>query len=173
MRHSRLRSAFALLFLTSLASAKCFDFKEAPKKIGEEVCITGKVVKVSRSPRSGTTFLNFCDDYRDCPFSVVVFPKDMADVGDVEKLEGQTIEIFGLVKDYKGQAEIVLNNSVQLKGESAKLPPAPKKLDAESKGNASAGSVSKPSTKKEKKPRKPRDKSDAAGEADTETPPPQ
>jgi DNA/RNA endonuclease YhcR with UshA esterase domain len=167
------RTAIAILCISSFASAKCFDFKEAPKKINEEVCITGKVVKVSRSPRSGTTFLNFCDDYRDCPFSVVVFPKDMANVGDVEKLEGQTIEIFGLVKDYKGQAEIVLNNSVQLKGESAKIPPAPKKFDAESKGNASAGSATKPTHAKDKKPKKPRDKSDAPGEADTETPPPQ
>lgn len=171
--NSRLRVLWASFSLLSLASAKCFDFKEAPQKIGEEVCITGKVVKVSRSPRSGTTFLNFCDDYRDCPFSVVVFPKDMAEVGDVEKLEGKTIEIFGMVKDYKGQAEIVLNNAVQLKGESAKLPPAPKKFEAESKGNASAGTATKPSTTKQKKPRKPRDKSDAPGEADTETPPPQ
>lgn len=171
MKH--LRVATALLVLASLASAKCIDFKEAPKKIGEEHCVTGKVVKVSRSPRSGTTFLNFCDDYRNCPFSVVVFPKDLASVGDVTKLEGQTIEIFGKIKDYKGQAEIILNDPVQLKGESGKLPPAPKKFDAASKGNASAGSIADAKSPKEKKPRKDRSKSDAAGEADTEAPPPQ
>jgi len=170
MRTSKL---FVWVLLSSIASAKCIDFKEAPKKVGEEQCVTGKVVKVSRSPRSGTTFLNFCDDYRNCPFTVVVFPKDLAGVGDVAKLEGKTIEIFGKIKDYKGQAEIILSDPVQLKGESGKLPPAPKQYDAASKGSARAGSIADAKSPKEKKPRKDRSKSDAGGEADAEPPPPQ
>jgi hypothetical protein len=168
-----MKTITAVLLLGSISSAKCIDFKDAPKKIDEEVCVTGKVLKVTHSPRSGTVFLNFCEDYRDCPFSVVIFPKDVADIGDVDKLEGQTIEIFGKIKDFKGQAEIVLKDASQLKGESGKLPPAPKKYDAASKGNASAGSITEAKHVKEKKPRKPHDKSDTAGEADPGTPPPQ
>src|SRR5581483_7461273 len=85
------------------ASGACLPFTEAPRHVGDSVCITGKVVEVSSSQRSGTHFLNFCDDYRDCPFTVVVFSRDLEKVGDVRWLEGKTIEVHGRVKQYKGQ----------------------------------------------------------------------
>jgi len=134
----------AVLILASSAAAECIPFDKAPENIGKTTCVTGKVMKVSQSPRSGTYFLNFCDDYRNCPFTVVVFPKDLRDVGDVTQLEGKTIEIHGTIKEYRGRAEIVLSDARQLKGESAKIPPAPKNLDVERRGNYSAGKFSHP-----------------------------
>lgn len=131
---------FAIAFAPA---AQCLPFTEAPKRIGDHVCITGKVVKVSKSAKSGTYFLNFCDDYRTCAFSVVVFPRDVEKVGDVRWLEGKTIEIHGEVKQYKGQAEMVLNDLKQLTGDAAKLPSIPKNYDVENRGKAGTGTIPK------------------------------
>jgi hypothetical protein len=156
---------FVLLF-AGLSSAKCIPFTEARKSIGESMCVTGKVVKVAHSPRSGTHFLNFCDDYRDCAFSVVVFARDLPYVGDVRWMEGRTIEVYGKIKEYKGQAEIILNDARQLRGEAAKLPPLPKHYDVQTRGSYSAGRARTDSTPR--KPKRPdrRGGSDAAGEAE-------
>jgi DNA/RNA endonuclease YhcR with UshA esterase domain len=146
----------SILMWSVTAAAACKPMAEARKYVGDSVCITGKVVKVARSPRSGTHFLNFCEDYRNCPFSVVIFAKDLQRVGDVRQLEGRTIEIYGKVKEYKGQAEIILNDVRQLRGESAKLPKLPKEYDAANRGRYSAGKLNGASDRKarEKKPAK-------------------
>jgi DNA/RNA endonuclease YhcR with UshA esterase domain len=162
----------ALLAIAASASADCLPITDAAKKIGENACITGKVVKVTSSPRSGTMFLNFCDDYKNCPFSVVVFARDLRDVGDVRALEGTVIEIHGKVKEYKGQAEMVLSDARQLKGEAAKLPAIPQKYDVENKGKYSAGEFKSPSAPKTSHKKKPKDKIDTTNaEADSEPPP--
>jgi hypothetical protein len=144
------------LSAAAAAAAACVPFTDAKKSVGDEVCVTGKVVKVGQSSRSGTHFLNFCEDYRNCPFTVVIFAKDLQRVGDVRELEGKEIKIFGKVRDYKGQAEIILNDARQLKGEKYKLPPLPKNYDASTRGKYSAGTFDsgKPSKRKREK-RKP------------------
>jgi hypothetical protein len=136
----------SLLLLLSLPAfgANCIPFTDAPKKVDENVCVTGKVVKVNSSARSGTVFLNFCENYRKCAFSVVVFPRDLEKVGDVRALEGKTIEIHGRVKEYKGQAEMVLEDIGQLSGAITKLPPLPKNYDVENQGKYSAGQYGTP-----------------------------
>jgi DNA/RNA endonuclease YhcR with UshA esterase domain len=106
--------------------------------VGESVCVSGKVVKVAES-KNGAWFLDFCEDYTKCPFTVVVFSRDLRDVGDIRKLVGQDVEIFGKVKLYGGRAEIILKDARQLHGESAKLPPMPKDYDASRHGRYSAG----------------------------------
>ncbi|HUR37377.1 MAG TPA: hypothetical protein VM009_06150 [Terriglobales bacterium] len=170
-RWKYLRVAMMLLAGSSLASAGCVPYTEAPKKIGETVCVAGKVVKVSQSQRSGTHFLNFCEDYKNCPFSVVIFSRNLPDIGDVRWLEGRVIEIHGKVKDYKGQAEIVLSDLRQLTGEAAKLPPLPKQYDAANKGKYNAGEFRPES--KQPKPKAKRKKGDSAdvGEADPNSQP--
>ena len=120
----------------STAAAKCIPYNEADNRIGDQACVTGTVVKVAQS-KSGTFFLNFCEKYLNCPFTVVVFPSSLKDVGDVRALEGKTIEIFGKITSWRGHAEIVLKDARQLKGEFAKLPPVPKEYDVERKGKFS------------------------------------
>ncbi len=121
---------------SGMAIGGCVPMNEAENRIGDQACVTGKVVKVAQS-KSGTFFLNFCENYRDCPFSVVVFPSHLKDVGDVRQLEGKTIEIFGKITRWRGHAEIVLRDARQLKGEAAKLPPLPKEYAVERKGKFS------------------------------------
>jgi hypothetical protein len=129
---------FAVAFLAASASAACIPIEQAPDKIGSETCVQGTVVQVSQG-KSGTWFLNFCEDYSKCPFTVVVFPRDLRKVGDVRQLQGKKVEIFGKIKSYKGQAEIILKDSRQLRGEAAKLPPPPSTYDASRHGRYSAG----------------------------------
>ena len=141
-------SLFVVLFAIPALAGDCIPFTDAPKKIDENACVTGKVVKVSSSARSGTQFINFCENYRKCPFSVVVFPRDVEKIGDVRVLEGQTIEIHGRIKEYHGQAEMILEDVKQLSGPVTKLPAMPKNYDVENQGKYSAGQFSTP-----KKPR--------------------
>jgi hypothetical protein len=155
----------ALIALGATACAACVPFTDAKKYLNDEVCVTGKVLKVAQSPRSGTHFLNFCENYRECPFTVVVFAKDLSRIGDVDKLEGQQIKIYGKVREYKGQAEIILNDIRQLKGERLRLPPIPGHYDAANRGRYSAGSFD---TAHEKKPK--RSKRKPHGPVETEQP---
>jgi len=139
-----MRSAgyFAALFLLGVsplfAATGCLPIQGASQHVGEVTCVTGKVLRVKVGAR-GVHFLDFCEDQMACPFSIVVFPADLKDVGDVRRLAGRTIEIRGPVKLYDGRAEIILNRVSQLTGGSTLIPPLPKNYDVEKQGHYSAG----------------------------------
>ncbi len=128
---------FALLLSAPAFGADCIPFDQAPKHIGETHCVIGKVVRVQASRKAH--YLDFCEDYRLCPFSVVIFSHDMKNVGDVRQLAGKVIEIRGEIKEYNDRAEIVLDSRKQLSGQAAMLPPLPKSFDVEQRGHFSAG----------------------------------
>jgi DNA/RNA endonuclease YhcR with UshA esterase domain len=132
------RVLLLLAFISAPAFSDCLPFSQAKDHIGETLCVKGRVLKVSVGA-SGIHFLNFCEDYRTCPFTIVVFPRDLRDVGDVRSLQNQDVEVYGLVKSYQGQAEIILRDSSQLRGELASLPKLPKNYDADKKGKYSSG----------------------------------
>ena len=134
------------LFFPTLANADCIPFTQAREHIGETRCITGKVLRVKHGNR-GVTFFDFCADYRVCPFTVVVFPGRLRDIGDVRQLQDKLIEVHGPIKAYDGRAEIVLDHVRQLSGQAALLPPLPKNYDVERKGRYSAGTFGHPRAK--------------------------
>jgi hypothetical protein len=133
-----MRVFFLLLFSTLPVVGVCIPFTDALSHIGETGCVSGRVLHVKRADR-GIHYLDFCQDYRLCPFTVVVFPRDLKHVGDVRDLEGKLVEIHGPVKSYDGRAEIVLSEARQVKGANIHLPPVPKDYDVERKGRFSAG----------------------------------
>jgi hypothetical protein len=158
----RIRSVSLPLLLTLLltacsAAADCIPFTEARQHLGEDQCVTGKVLRVKHMGH-GVTLFDFCQDSMVCPFTVVVFAHDLKRVGDVSKLQDRMIEIRGPVKEYDGHAEIVLEQSRQLGGEGLRIPPLPKNYDVEKKGHYSAGTFSLPkaayATSKKKQPAK-------------------
>jgi len=75
----------ATVLLSGLACADCLRLDEAKKHVGEIKCISGTVVRVKQGS-GGVHFLDFCDDFRLCPFTVVVFPSDLKSIGDVRQL---------------------------------------------------------------------------------------
>jgi hypothetical protein len=142
------RLLLVLLLCSSLFAKdkECIPFDRAPERIGKTMCVSGKVLKVAQT-QSGSLFLDFCENYRKCPFTVIVFRSNLKDVGDVRALEGKVIEISGKIKEWGGRAEIVLKHSGQLEGEAAKLPPIPKAYDVEQHGRFSAGKFRAPRSK--------------------------
>ena len=123
--------------------ADCLPIDQARSHIGETQCVTGKVLRVKQGSR-GVTFFDFCEDFRVCPFTVVIFPVHLKDIGDVRQLANKVIEVHGPVKAYDGRAEIVVEQLRQLGGEGANIPKLPKDYDVERKGKYSAGSFSLP-----------------------------
>jgi hypothetical protein len=162
----------ALALFNSVCAAACLPFQQAPKHIGDTACVTGTVINVGISAKSGTHFLNFCEDHHNCPFTVVIFASDLARIGDVRWLEGKTIEIYGNIKEFKGATEIILSSLTQLRGAAGKLPPLPKQYDVSSHGSYSPGKFkSARAHSKKKNRRSARSADDAAGEADSSAPP--
>jgi len=131
----------------------CVSFAEASKHVGTTQCVSGTVLHVEDGS-NGVTFLNFCKDSKACPFTVVVFPGDLKNVGDIRQLEGRQIEIKGTIQDYDGRAGIALRRTQQL-GQAAFLviPAVPTEYDVERRGHYSAGR-SKPHKEKKKRQKK-------------------
>jgi hypothetical protein len=156
MRCLWLAVRFVLTFSLSLqVCAACIPFSDALAHIGEVGCVSGRVLRVQRADR-GIHYLDFCQDYRVCPFTVVVFPHDLKNIGDVRRLEGKLVEIHGSVKGYDGRAEIILSEARQLKGANSDLPPVPKDYDVERKGRFSAGTFRPSKSQARSKPQKTR-----------------
>jgi DNA/RNA endonuclease YhcR with UshA esterase domain len=145
----------ALVVLSSsfVSAADCVSFAEARHYIGKSQCISGTIFHV-KDGRNGVTFLDFCEDYEVCPFTVVVFANDLRKMGDVKQLKGRSIQINGKVEEYDGRAEIILRNPQQL-GEAASLlpplsqdaalaPTLPADYDVERRGHYSAGKFKRP-----------------------------
>jgi hypothetical protein len=97
---------------------------------------------------NGVTFLDFCADYRSCPFTVIVFPADISKVGNVRQLQGQVVTIKGRIEEYDERAEIILRRPQQLGDGAALLTAMPKQYDVERQGHYSAGSPKLPKAKK-------------------------
>jgi hypothetical protein len=151
----RLLLAIGLLTCTnSLFAADCIPFTEAGKYVGSNKCVRGKVVRVKQG-NGGAHFVDFCEDFRTCPFTVVVFAGDLKQIGDVRQLAGREIEIQGQIKEYDGRAEIILQRSSQLHGDAARIPAVPKEYDVERQGKFSAGKLTHAKAAKTAKPRQP------------------
>jgi hypothetical protein len=97
----------------SSSSGACVDFHEAAQHTGETVCISGRVLRVYTS-RSESAFLDFCPNYRDCPFSSVIFASDRTKFGDLNALNGREVEIQGRISVYNGRPEIVIRDPEQV-----------------------------------------------------------
>ena len=126
---------------------KCITIAEAGKHIRKQACVMGTIVRVEEGSH-GVTFLDFCPDYRTCPFTVVIFPVDIRQLGDVRQLQGRVVQIHGKIEEYDDRAEIVLRHPQQLGDDGKLLTAIPKDYDVERQGHYSAGSIRASKTKK-------------------------
>lgn len=95
-------------------SSECINYTKAGEHIGEYGCVMGKVDNVFTSNK-GNNFLNFCPNYKTCPFSAVIFNTDAYKFSNIKGYRGKTVEIIGLIKTYEGRAEIIINDPNQIK----------------------------------------------------------
>jgi len=112
MRHAATRSRDA--GGVHVPQGGCLAIRDAGRHTGENTCVEGRVLRVFTS-RSGSTFLDFCQDYRNCPFASVIFATDRSKFGNLGSLEGRNIEILGEITTYKGRAEIILRDPKQIR----------------------------------------------------------
>lgn len=109
LRHS------AAPFAAGAAPASgCVDFHDAGSRAGATSCVTGRVLRVFTS-RGGNSFLDFCSDYRQCPFTSVIFSSDHEKFGNLETLQGRQVEIHGAITVYQGRAEIIIRDPEQIR----------------------------------------------------------
>ena len=108
------RHAFSPAETSVPENAPCVPYTEASSLVGNASCVTGRVLKVFTS-KAGNTYLDFCEDYRSCPFSSVIFSQDRAKFGDLTSLQGQVVEIRGLVSYYKERPQIIIRAPEQVK----------------------------------------------------------
>lgn len=100
------------------ATTKTYDYTEAPDHVGEYAAVRGTLVREHVSG-SGTVFLDFCANYKSCPFSGVIFADDAQKFGDLSRYAGQTVTLTGAISSYRGHAEIKLSDPSQI-AESAR-----------------------------------------------------
>lgn len=108
------RPAFRPAATAAADNAPCVPYTEASSLVGNSACVTGRVLKVFTS-KAGNTYFDYCEDYRSCPFSSVIFSQDRAKFGDLASLQGQAVEIRGLVSYYKERPQIIIRAPEQVK----------------------------------------------------------
>lgn len=113
-RKDSVRPAYRPNETATAENAPCVPYTEASSQVGNFACVTGRVLKVFTS-KAGNTYLDFCEDYRACPFSSVIFSQDRTKFGDLASLQGQVVEIRGLVSYYKERPQIIIRAPEQLK----------------------------------------------------------
>jgi hypothetical protein len=86
---------------------------EAKNYYDEDMVVTGKVVEVSVRPT--ITILDLDDPYPAAPFTAVIFPENVGQFGDVQKLDGEQVEITSTITEYRGKPEIILESTNQVK----------------------------------------------------------
>ena len=86
---------------------------EASKFYDELMIVTGKVAQVSTRPT--ITFINLDQPGRSSPFTAVIFPDNVGEFGDLQRFQGQNVEISGTITEYHGKPEIILETPNQIK----------------------------------------------------------
>lgn len=92
----------------------CVGIPQAGLHTGENTCVEGRVLRVFTS-RSGSTFLDFCQDYHNCGFGSVIFASDRSRFGNLGSLEGRKVEIAGEITTFNGRAEIIIHDPEQIR----------------------------------------------------------
>ncbi len=143
----RLPLAFALTIFSVLppgfASARhgCISPEDALHHVGKDVCISAHVYRVVDAA-NGIHFLDVCSPETsdaECHFFILSFSRDEKNVGNLNDLAGQSIQIRGAVHTIQGRAEMVLSSREQLHGGKPKFHPNPqlvKSFSAENGGQA-------------------------------------
>lgn len=88
-------------------------YTDAPAHIGAYASVRGTLVKTYTS-KTGTVFLNFCESYKTCPFSGVIFASDAKKFGDLSRYTGAAVTLTGKISSYEGRAEIILSDPGQI-----------------------------------------------------------
>jgi RecG-like helicase len=120
-----MKKLFLLILITlvvsaaSSASADKITPAQAKDHIGKHATVCGVVASANFAARSSRqpTFLNLDKPYPDHIFTAVIWIEDRPKFGKPETLKGKRVCVSGLVEDYRGKPQIVLQEADQLRPE--------------------------------------------------------
>lgn len=91
-----------------ITEGNTIHFSEAPENVGEILWVKGVIDHVFVSVNNNY-FLNFCPDFRDCPFSAPIFAKEALMFEDIESWGGMEVHIYGEISLYQGRPQIIID----------------------------------------------------------------
>jgi hypothetical protein len=95
-------------------ATRTFDYRNAARHVGEYAAVRGTLRRVYTAA-SGTVFLDFCRNYRNCSFSGVIFSDDAAQFGTgLSRYVGKPVTLTGTISSHRGRAEIELSDPSQI-----------------------------------------------------------
>jgi hypothetical protein len=109
------------------AGQPSFDMLQAGQHLNQDVCIHAHVYDVIQLA-DGTRFLDVCSPETTdaaCHFTVVSLRQDQKEVGSLDSLRGQEINVRGTIHSFADRAGIILSHERQLHGGSEKFRPNP------------------------------------------------
>ncbi len=118
---------FVCAVMAHAASRPCYGTLEAGQHLNQDVCISAHVYDVIELA-DGTRFLDVCSPETSdaaCHFTVISLRQDRQEVGVLDGLRSQQIEIRGTVHSFADRAGIVLSHARQLHGGAEKFRPNP------------------------------------------------
>ena len=103
---------FLLSILLSAAVAATITAVDAKNHIGEQATVCGKVAgsKTASSSKGEPTFINLDAAYPNQIFTILVWGDDRKSVGELPQV-GSRVCATGLIKNYRGVPEIVIQSS--------------------------------------------------------------
>ncbi len=90
-----------------------YDYTGAAKHVGEYASVRGTLIATNTS-KTGTIFLDFCKNYKSCPFTAVIFADDAKKFGNLSRYIGTSVTLIGKISLYQDKAEIILSDPNQI-----------------------------------------------------------
>lgn len=88
-------------------------FNQAQDYVGKFCIVEGRVDHVYLS-KKGNIFLNFCKNYKTCPFVGVIFHNHAYKFPNPYQYAKKEVKIKGLIKTYYGRPEIIISDPSQI-----------------------------------------------------------
>jgi DNA/RNA endonuclease YhcR with UshA esterase domain len=110
----RLLGVFGFACSFGAARAAVIADTDVSRHVGQPVTVEGVVTGTHVSAK-GTEFLDFGPRYPDQDFTVVIFARSSAEIGDIARFYGKRLDVSGTVELYRGRPEIIVRSASQIR----------------------------------------------------------
>ena len=94
-------------------SDEIISTKEVSGYIGKTLTVEGYIADVVTRPK--VNYLNFDNKFPKHTFTVVIFPKDAENFGEINVFKNKTVQVKGKIELYRGKPQIIATSPEQLK----------------------------------------------------------
>jgi DNA/RNA endonuclease YhcR with UshA esterase domain len=113
-RLATLLCALGLAGSIGSADAAVISDQDALRHVGQSVTVEGVVTGTHVSGK-GTEFLDFGSRYPSQDFTVVIFSRSEAELGDIARFYGKRLDVSGTIELYRGRPEIIVRSAAQIR----------------------------------------------------------